>query len=66
MKITSQNPENIRIIFLAICFDYFSNKKPGVYFYIKDYQGDISSLSTIEKAYNDHLSESISQQTKVS
>jgi 1-acyl-sn-glycerol-3-phosphate acyltransferase len=42
----------IHILFMANLIDYFSNKKPGLYIYVSEYQYEKFDTKSIQDAYN--------------
>ena len=54
---------NLQIIYLVNSIDYFINKKPVLYHYIKEYKGSDTNYLVLEKCYNAFLKESIKYQT---
>lgn len=62
-RIAKQSPQT-RIIFAACLTDYYSHRKPSLTIALKEYNGE-RNLSSMEKSYNEHLNESISQQDKI-
>lgn len=55
---------NVQIVFLVNSIDYFINRKPILYHYIKEYKDNNTDYITIENNYNAFFNESINQQTK--
>jgi len=48
-----KNKENtVQIVFLANLIDYFSNRKPGIYFHIQEYAGGGFDMKSIQDSYN--------------
>lgn len=54
---------NLQIIYLVNSIDYFINKKPVLYHYIKEYKGSDTNYLVLEKSYNAFFKESIKHQT---
>ena len=54
----------VQIVFLVNSIDYFLNKKPILYHYIKEYEECDSDYRAIERSYNAFFKESIKQQTE--
>ena len=50
-------PARPQIIFLVNLVDYFSNQKPGLYMYLKEYIGTDFSTETLQKEFNLFYSE---------
>ena len=63
-KIIERLENPVRIVFLANIIDYFSNRKPSLFQYVKDFDGTSgnSSPGVIEEAFNEHLEFSIQMQ----
>lgn len=55
---------NVQIVFLVNSIDYFINRKPILYHYIKEYKDNNADYITIENNYNAFFKESINNQTK--
>lgn len=48
-----KNKENaVRVIFLINLVDYFSTRKPGIYFHIQEYVDGAFDLKSIQESYN--------------
>ena len=56
---------NMQIVFLVNSIDYFINKKPILYHYIKEHKGSDNDYHALEKSYNTFLKESIKHQTDI-
>jgi 1-acyl-sn-glycerol-3-phosphate acyltransferase len=54
----------VQIIFVANLIDYFSNKKPSLFTYIKEYSGE-PGIAQIQSAYNDFYRSSIENNIKM-
>ena len=52
----------IQLAFLANLVDYFSNPKPGIYFYLTEYENLDFNSPDIQKAYNQFYNECIENQ----
>jgi 1-acyl-sn-glycerol-3-phosphate acyltransferase len=52
---------DIQVIFLVNLIDYFSNPKPGLYMYIKEYEGKDFTTEKLQKEYNRFYSDCISE-----
>jgi len=48
-----------QIVFLVNLVDYFSNQKPGLYMYLKEYSGTDFSTETLQKEFNLFYSECV-------
>ena len=55
---------NLQIIYLVNSIDYFINKKPVLYHYIKEYTESNTDYLSLERSYNAFLNESIKHQTE--
>lgn len=53
---------NVQIVFLVNLVDYFSNKKPGIYFNLREYTGNAIDIQSIQDSYNLFYAESIEKQ----
>ena len=56
---------SVQIVFLVNSVDYFINKKPILYHYIKEYKGSDTDCLTLEKSYNAFFKESIEHQADI-
>jgi 1-acyl-sn-glycerol-3-phosphate acyltransferase len=52
---------DIQIIFLVNLVDYFSNPKPGLYMFIKEYEGKIFTTEKMQEEYNRFYCDCISE-----
>jgi 1-acyl-sn-glycerol-3-phosphate acyltransferase len=52
----------IQVLFFVTLFDYFSNRKPVLHFYLYDYDYQGKSIDEMEKEFNIRLKESINTQ----
>ncbi|NDP22143.1 MAG: glycerol acyltransferase [Paludibacter sp.] len=52
----------IQIVFLVNLVDYFSNRKPGIYFYVQEYTGNTIDIQSINDSYNLFYADSIEKQ----
>jgi 1-acyl-sn-glycerol-3-phosphate acyltransferase len=59
-RIVSQVTGNIQVIFMANLVDYFSEKKPSLFIYLKEYHGNAEDAGKIEEHYNIFYSECVS------
>lgn len=50
----------IQILFMANLVDYFSERKPGLFIYIREYSGEKFDIESIQEAYNLFFSQCIS------
>ncbi len=57
-------PVKVHLIFLVNLVDYFSNPKPGIYMYLKEYDGNIYTTEELEKEYNSFYSACIAENQK--
>ena len=58
-----KNTENeIQIVFLVNLVDYFSKRKPSIYFYIHEYQEAALDVASIQNSYNSFYKASVKQQ----
>jgi 1-acyl-sn-glycerol-3-phosphate acyltransferase len=55
----------IHLVFLVNIVDYFSSPKPGLYMYLREYQGDDFTTEALQKEYNRFYSESITENLKM-
>jgi hypothetical protein len=58
-----KNKENaVQIVFLVNLIDYFSNRKPGIYFHIQEYTDKGFDRKSIQESYNLFYAESVEKQ----
>ena len=57
------NRKNVQVVFLVNSIDYFINRKPILYHYLKEYKGESIAFEELEKSYNTFFKKSIKQQT---
>jgi 1-acyl-sn-glycerol-3-phosphate acyltransferase len=60
-KIVRSNTGKIQILFITNLIDYFSDEKPTLYIYLKEYEAGNITHESMEEAYNTFYSESISR-----
>jgi hypothetical protein len=63
-RILKKQTNKIQIVFLANLIDYFSNPKPGIYFYVQEYAAEAIDVESIQTSYNKFYSESVEKQKK--
>jgi 1-acyl-sn-glycerol-3-phosphate acyltransferase len=56
---------SIHFVFLVNLVDYFSSPKPGLYMYIREYEGADFTTDTLQKEYNRFYSECIAENLKM-
>jgi len=56
---------NVQIVFLVNSIDYFINKRPILYQYIKEYKESNTDYTSIEREYNEFFKESIKHQIEI-
>lgn len=59
-KIIRKATQPIQILFMANLVDYFSERKPGLFIYISEYNGEKFDIESIQEAYNLFFSQCIS------
>ncbi len=64
-RILRNKEHNVQIVFLVNLVDYFSNRKPGIYFYLQEYTGNAIDIQSIQDSYNLFYAESIEKQKNV-
>ncbi|MFN8255985.1 MAG: lysophospholipid acyltransferase family protein [Bacteroidales bacterium] len=64
-RILNDKSGQVHIVFLANLVDYFSNRKPGIYFYIQEYNGLNFSHQAIQNSYNEFYSKSVENQKQL-
>lgn len=53
---------DFRTVFYACMIDYFSTKKPGLYFYLQEFVPKVHSATELEDAYNAHWQWALAKQ----
>ena len=51
-RILGKVKNEIQIVFMVNLIDYFSDRKPGLYIYISEFQKTNFELKTIQEVYN--------------
>ena len=51
-RIVEGHKNNFQLVFVANFIDYLSHKKPDLYMYVSEYQGNVFSHSKLQEAYN--------------
>lgn len=62
--IEKSDRSKVQILFLVNSIDYFINRKPILYHYIKEYKENDTDYLALENSYNAFFNESIKQQTE--
>jgi 1-acyl-sn-glycerol-3-phosphate acyltransferase len=58
-----RNKENaVQVVFLVNLIDYFSNRKPGIYFHIQEYVESAFDMKSIQDSYNLFYAQSVEKQ----
>jgi 1-acyl-sn-glycerol-3-phosphate acyltransferase len=52
----------IQIVFLANLVDYFSNRKPGIYFHLQENNTKVSDIADLQQQYNLFYAQSVEKQ----
>ncbi len=65
LRVVKKVNESFSMIFIVSLIDYFSNKKPSIYVYLKEYPyKETDGFNEIESAFNQHLMDSIEKQAQ--
>lgn len=51
---------NVQVLFLVNLIDYFSDQKPGLYMYLREYEGPDFTTETLQNEFNGFYSSSVS------
>lgn len=51
-RIRGKISNDLQIVFMVNLIDYFSNRKPGLYMYVSEYQKNNFDTKTIQEEYN--------------
>jgi 1-acyl-sn-glycerol-3-phosphate acyltransferase len=52
----------VQVVFLANMIDYFSNRKPGIYFHLQEYTNGTFDIKSIQDSYNLFYAQSVEKQ----
>ena len=52
---------NVQILFLVNLIDYFSNPRPGLYMYLREYNGTDFASETLQKEFNRFHAECVAE-----
>jgi 1-acyl-sn-glycerol-3-phosphate acyltransferase len=63
--ILKHREDKVQIIFLVNLVDFFSSPKPGVYFYIREYDSGALDTVSIQNSYNVFYRECVEQQKQI-
>ena len=61
-RILKNKGNNVQLVFMVNLIDYFSSPKPGIYFHLKEYTGEVFDIKSIQESYNSFYSEAIEKQ----
>lgn len=64
-RILKNKKNDVQIVFLVNLVDYFSNRKPGIYFYMQEYKDVAFDAQSIQNSYNLFYNESVEKQKKL-
>ncbi len=64
-KILADQKNPVQVIFQVNLTDYFSEKKPGLYLYLKEYNDTSFQLTDLQHSYNCFFSECINAQQSI-
>ncbi len=60
-RIIANKGGQVQILFAANLINYFSDRRPGLYFYFAEYTGDKFDSSSLQEAYNLFFKDSINE-----
>jgi len=63
-RILKEVNDKVQIIFLANLIDYFSNQKPSLFIYLKEYDNMNTDIEKIQKEYNMFYSGCVAENIK--
>jgi 1-acyl-sn-glycerol-3-phosphate acyltransferase len=52
----------VQVVFMANLVDYFSNRKPGIYFHLQEYADGAFDIKSIQDSYNLFYAQSVEKQ----
>lgn len=55
-RILAVKTDRIQVVFMAALTDYFSNPKPGAWFYLEEFSGPMTSGKDLQDGYNNFYS----------
>jgi len=61
-RILKNNENTLQIVFTVNLLDYFSNRKPGIYFHLKEYADGAFDMKSIQESYNSFYAQSVKKQ----
>jgi len=61
-RILKNKGNTVQVVFMANLIDYFSNRKPGIYFHIQEYLQATSDGKSMHESYNTFYAESVENQ----
>ena len=61
-RILNEKADKIQIMFLANLVDYFSNRKPGIYFHLQENSMPVSDIAGLQHQYNHFYAQSVEKQ----
>jgi 1-acyl-sn-glycerol-3-phosphate acyltransferase len=64
-RILKNKQNDIQVVFLVNLVDYFSNRKPGIYFHIQEYTDVRFDMKSIQENYNLFYAQSVEKQKNI-
>lgn len=61
-RIIKDKRDKIQIVFLANLVDYFSNRKPGIYFHLQEHNNIVNDMADLQQQYNLFYVQSVERQ----
>jgi 1-acyl-sn-glycerol-3-phosphate acyltransferase len=61
-RILKDNKNAVQVVFLVNLIDYFSNRKPGIYFHLQEYVQRGFDINSIQDSYNLFYAQSVEKQ----
>ncbi len=61
-RILKDKRDKIQIVFLANLVDYFSNRKPGIYFHLQENNNIVNDMADLQQQYNLFYVQSVEKQ----
>ncbi|MDD4823542.1 MAG: lysophospholipid acyltransferase family protein [Bacteroidales bacterium] len=61
-RVLRKKEKGVQVVFMVNLIDYFSNRKPGVYFHIREYAGGTFDLKSMEQSYREFYADAVRKQ----
>ncbi|WP_372775731.1 lysophospholipid acyltransferase family protein [Mangrovibacterium sp.] len=61
-RIVKDKQNAVQIVFMANLIDYFSNRKPGIFIHLQEYESNAFDINSIQESYNLFYARSVERQ----